>query len=115
MAREDRLGRPRTVQSTISPALDQFSGQPSMDAHPEVESPMSISIRSSIQTVSPQPELEILVNFPSSFASLVDPNAGTDLRYIPTTVVNRINCARIEKLDVESEINYWHNAVLCSV
>ncbi|KAJ8420906.1 LOW QUALITY PROTEIN: hypothetical protein Cgig2_013563 [Carnegiea gigantea] len=88
------------------------NGQSSADAHPKVESPVSASIPG---TVPPQPEPEISVNFLSSYASLIDPNEGTELRYIPTMVVNGIKCARITKLDVKSEISYWQNAILCSV
>ena len=50
-----------------------------------------------------------------SFAQLVDPNEGTELKFVPSNVINGVKCAQIEKTDVELEIQYWQSAVLCAV
>ena len=57
---------------------------------------------------SPQPQL-------SSFAQLVDPNEGTELKFIPSNLINGTKCTQLDKADVEEEIRYWQSAVLCSV
>ena len=46
---------------------------------------------------------------------MVDPEEGTDLKYMPTKLINGIKCAKIEKEDVKQEIKFRHNAILCSV
>ncbi|KAJ8421398.1 hypothetical protein Cgig2_009479 [Carnegiea gigantea] len=51
----------------------------------------------------------------SSYASVVDPEEGTDLKFIPTHLINGVRCAKLEKDDVAAEINYRQHAVLCSV
>ncbi|KAJ8432350.1 hypothetical protein Cgig2_021120 [Carnegiea gigantea] len=51
----------------------------------------------------------------SSFAQLVDPDEGTELKFVPSNIINGVRCAQIEKSDVEIEIQYWQNAVLCAV
>ena len=51
----------------------------------------------------------------SSFAQLVDPDEGTELKFVPSNVINGVRCAHLERTDVEVEIQYWQSAVLCSV
>ena len=51
----------------------------------------------------------------SSYASVVDLEEGTDLKYIATHTINRVRCATLEKEDVAVEIEYWQQPVLCSV
>jgi len=51
----------------------------------------------------------------TSFASLLDPDEGTSLKYVPATEINGKNCAKIDKTDVQPEINYWEHAVICRV
>ncbi|KAJ8431631.1 hypothetical protein Cgig2_001954 [Carnegiea gigantea] len=50
-----------------------------------------------------------------SYAELVYPNEGTELNLVPTKIINGVTCTKLEKSDVEAEINYWYNAVLCKV
>ncbi|KAJ8431897.1 hypothetical protein Cgig2_009964 [Carnegiea gigantea] len=51
----------------------------------------------------------------SSYASIVDPNEGTSLKFIPAMTINGVKCAKIVKEDVNPKIEYWQNVVLCSV
>ena len=55
-----------------------------------------------------------VLNF-SSYASLVDGDDGIALNYIPAQTVNGNKFAHLEQVDVQAEIDYWNNAVLCIV
>ena len=61
------------------------------------------------QSAYPQPQAQ------SSYAQLVDPNEGNELKFVPTHTINGVRCTQIERTDVEDEICYWQSAVLCSV
>ena len=50
-----------------------------------------------------------------SYAQMLDPNEGTELKFIPSSNIRGIQCTKIEKSDVADEIEYWQNAVLCAV
>ena len=50
-----------------------------------------------------------------SYASLVDPDDGTALEFFPVSEINGVKCAKVELTDIEEEVNYWKNAVLCCV
>ncbi|KAJ8424909.1 hypothetical protein Cgig2_001552 [Carnegiea gigantea] len=50
-----------------------------------------------------------------TYASLVDPNEGTALEFIPAADINGVKCAKVDFEDIEEEVNYWHNAVLCCI
>ena len=50
-----------------------------------------------------------------SFAQLVDPNEGTELKFIPAQIINGTKFSQLEKSDVVDEIHYWQSAVLCMV
>ena len=63
------------------------------------------------ETVSPH----IQVNPISTYASLVDPEEGTELKFISTEFIEGKKIAKINKEDVEQEIAYWQNAVIFSV
>ncbi|KAJ8421653.1 LOW QUALITY PROTEIN: hypothetical protein Cgig2_019771 [Carnegiea gigantea] len=62
-----------------------------------------------------QQQANHLPQFHQSFAQLLDPNEGTNLKYIPSSNINGICCAKIDKSDVLDEIAYWQSAVLCTV
>ncbi|KAJ8424385.1 hypothetical protein Cgig2_000586 [Carnegiea gigantea] len=51
----------------------------------------------------------------SSFTQLVDPNEGTKLNLVRTELINGIKSAKLVKSDVENEVLYWQNSVLCTV
>ncbi|KAJ8419828.1 hypothetical protein Cgig2_029728 [Carnegiea gigantea] len=59
--------------------------------------------------------MEVNNHNPNTYASLVNPEEGTALKFIPMTEVNGRQCAKIKKADVQSEVNYWENVVLCGV
>ncbi|KAJ8421292.1 LOW QUALITY PROTEIN: hypothetical protein Cgig2_031131 [Carnegiea gigantea] len=46
---------------------------------------------------------------------LTDPNEGTELKFIPSSIINGVKCTNLVKSDVEVEIQYWQSAVLCTV
>ena len=113
MARGGKCGRPKSAQPCSSSASNTRLDPSSADIHPVEESADPFSERTPL--AQPQPGSAPQVNYQSSYASLVDPNEGTELRYIPASIVNSVKCARIEKADVELKISYWQNAVLCTV
>ena len=45
----------------------------------------------------------------------MNPAEGTNLQFIPTQSINGAKCAILELNDVQTEIDYWKNAVLCSI
>ena len=51
----------------------------------------------------------------SSYAAMADLDKGTSLNFVHSPMVNGMKCAKIEPQDVQSEIDYWKTAVLCSV
>ncbi|KAJ8430087.1 hypothetical protein Cgig2_006539 [Carnegiea gigantea] len=50
-----------------------------------------------------------------SYAAMADPDEGTSLSFVQSQWINGVKCARIESVDVISEIEYWKSSVLCSV
>ncbi|KAJ8421837.1 hypothetical protein Cgig2_004340 [Carnegiea gigantea] len=55
--------------------------------------------------------MEVTNHNPSTYASLIDPKEGTNLKFIPMKEVNGRKGAKIKKADVD----YWENAILCGV
>ncbi|KAJ8421613.1 hypothetical protein Cgig2_010180 [Carnegiea gigantea] len=51
----------------------------------------------------------------TTYASLINPKMGNNLKFIPTDLVNGNVCAKLETEDVLTEIEYWSSSVLCSV
>jgi len=50
-----------------------------------------------------------------TFASLVNPNEGKALEFILATEINGTKCAQLNIEDIEEEVIYWQNAVICCV
>ena len=48
----------------------------------------------------------------SSYATSNKPDEGNTLKFVPGIIVNSVACAKIEKLDIHSEIDYWSTSVL---
>ncbi|KAJ8423396.1 hypothetical protein Cgig2_029106 [Carnegiea gigantea] len=46
---------------------------------------------------------------------MADPDEGTELKCVPIRVLNGVKYAKLEKEDVEAEIEYWQSTVICSV
>ncbi|KAJ8420147.1 hypothetical protein Cgig2_006433 [Carnegiea gigantea] len=51
----------------------------------------------------------------STYASMVDLHEGTELKFVPARLISGVKCAKLKKEDVIREIEYLHNAILCSV
>ncbi|KAJ8443060.1 LOW QUALITY PROTEIN: hypothetical protein Cgig2_004265 [Carnegiea gigantea] len=105
MTRGAKRGRPQMVlQSSTQPTTGMQLGEA------PTPSP-SLSI--------PEENLEEQINETvlifSSYASMVDPEEGTELKFVPTQIINGVKCAKLDKDDVAAETEYWQNTVLCSV
>ncbi|KAJ8423185.1 LOW QUALITY PROTEIN: hypothetical protein Cgig2_026633 [Carnegiea gigantea] len=92
------------VESTYSQVSSTPDKAQTNDTNGTVDAQSDIA-KESNQQVTPQ----------SSYASLVDPEEGSELKFIPTYVVNGVQCAKREKKDVAAEIDYWQQAILCLV
>lgn len=97
--RQHDVSRPRSPEATAAPGSSL--GQAPMP----FLTPRAVHNHSTI--TCPQPQC--------SFAQLVDPNEGTELKFMPIMNTNGIRCTQIEINDVEDEIHYWQSTVLCSV
>ncbi|KAJ8419834.1 hypothetical protein Cgig2_030511 [Carnegiea gigantea] len=53
-------------------------------------------------------------NWPT-YAALVDLDEGTALEFTPAPHINGVVCAKLEAEDIEEEVSYWQNVVLCCV
>ena len=51
----------------------------------------------------------------SSYAAMVNPEEGLELKFIEAPVISGIKCAKIDQQDVIAEVEYWNQAILCSV
>ena len=98
------------------------------EQNPTIESNREEIRRGSNETVAPvhpneqgtqqtgtKMQREVSHQNPSTYASLVDPEEGTALKYMPMEEVNGRRCAKIEEDDIQTEIKYWKNAVLFGV
>jgi len=50
-----------------------------------------------------------------TYASLVDPEEGTTLKYVPMADFNGKQCVKMERSDTRSEVEYWSTAIICGV
>ena len=123
MARGGKRRRPRFVPQTRSPVsaitpVDAISEHNSATVAPIAEegSPVSPLLAGpGIEVVPPASCRSLQVIPISSYTSLVNPNEGNSLKFIPTSIINGTKCDKIMKEDVEPKVEYWKNAVLCSV
>jgi len=68
--------------------------------------------------VTPAPldeEVLQIRNVISFCPAMTDRDEGTSLNFVHSPVINGVKCAKIEPQDIQSEIEYWNSAVLCSV
>ncbi|KAJ8420807.1 hypothetical protein Cgig2_019766 [Carnegiea gigantea] len=113
MARGGRRGRSRQV-ALISQEGDQIEAL--QTSRGEGENQVEVFAAESNRTVTQGAEIaNTQVQIVSSYASLVDPEEGTELKFVSTEIIDGKQIAKIEREDVEAEIDYWQNAVLCSV
>jgi len=116
MARGGRRRRSRLLEQNYQVASAEVPIMGTQSAEPQITLP---EVESANQTNESVPWVEEQannhVNNPSSYASLVDPDEGTDVQFILAEISDGRKIAKIEKGDVEAEIEYWNNAVLCSV
>jgi len=105
MARGGKRGRPRA--------------QPGPPASPEPPPIGQSAIQTPVCTLHPEPTMaENRINETVArpeYASLVDPDEGRALVYIRVSEINGVESAKVELEDVEEEVNYWQNAVICCV
>ena len=45
----------------------------------------------------------------------MDDDVGTNLTYVPSQCINGLKYAQLDKAEVQTEIDYWNNAVLGTV
>lgn len=115
-------GWPRN-RSTASPAKDSSvnanPASPSPSAQPlaaEFPATEPKALSATIRTTSPEhmaPKNQ--VNQSTFYASMVDPDEGNNLDFIPAAKINGVACAHLASEDVEEEIACWSSSVLCSV
>ena len=126
MARGGRKGRTKQARDPVSPgipvaaqegAIEQDSTSMGESSNETVPALNNVSEIEQLQVISPTAPNSSLQSktITSSYAAMVDPDEGTSLNFILSSMVNGVKCAKIEPHDVQSEIDYWKSAVLCSV
>ncbi|KAJ8425740.1 hypothetical protein Cgig2_000800 [Carnegiea gigantea] len=115
-----RRRRPRLVPQT-SQVQDSATLEISPEATgketgpPAATTPQKQIVEHLEEMVQPAPDTASTTPIVSAYASLVDPEEGTELRYMPTTCINGLTCAKLANQDIREEVEYWNTAVLCSV
>ena len=93
-----------------------MSTQPDSESSEETPiPPTDEDVSDASELTATQTDTSLLVNLLSAYASLVDPEEGTDLQFVHTHSINGVKCAKLELNDVQKEFEYWQKAVLCSV
>ena len=116
MARGGRRGRPKKAQSTASsPQLqqkisDERNGEGDSSVSPQLKDIGNETVQTPPTSATSPGHRTI-----SSFAALVDPDEGSSLAFVPTSLIDGVKCAKIDREDVLPEIEYWRSAVLCSI
>jgi len=59
--------------------------------------------------------LDAQASLGNSCASLIDPDVGNSLNFIPAGVFNGTKFVKLKRENVAPEIDYWQNATTCSV
>ena len=107
MARGGRRGRSQLV-SPSSPAAPH---PVLIEDTPSQKDQDSIQVEGLVEefneTVPPRlKQAENQVNASSLYASLVDPDEGTDLKFMPAEVFHGMKIAKIKRHDVVAEVGY---------
>ncbi|KAJ8419487.1 hypothetical protein Cgig2_008717 [Carnegiea gigantea] len=109
MASWGRRGRPKTIAQPSSSPASPVHTQNSIEHFPgSIEAQEASSEIAQNATLAP-------ATIRPTYASLLDSDEGNLLNYVPATIINGKRCAEIAKEDVTQEVEYWQNAVLCSV
>ncbi|KAJ8421702.1 hypothetical protein Cgig2_002599 [Carnegiea gigantea] len=112
-----KRGCPRSVIQS-SPSQTPTRGASFVTAQLEV-TPKAILEENSHETVpgimEKATETLTQVSVQTSYVPMVDLEEGAELRFVPTKLINGVKYAKIDKEDVMQEIEFWQNAILCSV
>ncbi|KAJ8447801.1 hypothetical protein Cgig2_015164 [Carnegiea gigantea] len=117
MAKGGKQGRPRQIQTplttpTVRADVEANFSNVQQESSPTVESSETLVAQKDAEvSVVPSPESQVR----STYASLVNPEEGTELNFVPATLINGTKCAKLCKEDVHEEIEYWKNTIICSV
>ncbi|KAJ8423454.1 hypothetical protein Cgig2_012911 [Carnegiea gigantea] len=60
-------------------------------------------------------QIEVTAQTPGSYAALVDPEEEAALKFIALKEINEKKCAKIEKNDIQSKVEYCANVVICGL
>ena len=117
-----RKGRSRQTAATATDMPGSSNGRGTGSPIPilDQESELENNGEESSKTVNAHQILdEMRENEPdkrtTTNASLVELDEGSALRYVPLTVINCKKYTKIERKDVEQEVDYWSTLVLCCV
>lgn len=114
MARGGKRGRPRLNRGSpeiiCSPSPSTTGGEVIIQSINEEEVNPPQIINEPVTETGPNS-----ARVSPSFASLVDPNEGTALQFLPASNVQGVMCAQLNPEDIAGEVAYWQNAVLCCV
>ncbi|KAJ8422241.1 hypothetical protein Cgig2_030848 [Carnegiea gigantea] len=128
MAKRGKRGRPRVTPSNsderVSATVDDGShsncqyetivdGTPSKSRLGRDEVEPQSQADTNIQEISAQTDVRTQPK--SSYASLVDPEEGNGLKFVPPQIVIGQKCDKIERNDTAVEIEYWANSIHCGV
>ncbi|KAJ8425480.1 hypothetical protein Cgig2_023896 [Carnegiea gigantea] len=116
MARGGRGGRSRLVSpsSPVAPQAVSIAELQSLGDHASHQ--VGVLAEESNEIV-PQVDKQAnnQVKTTGLHVSLVDSDEGIDLNFVSAKVINGKKITKIERGDVEAEIEFWKNAVICSV
>jgi len=107
-----------TVSSLNKDTSSQIEEIESAEEHISLTYDETVQLMLDGQSESPNASIEAISpnrRIVSCYASLVDPNEGTSLKFIQAPLVNGVLCAKIESNDINPEIAYWQSAMLCSI
>ncbi|KAJ8424344.1 hypothetical protein Cgig2_015610 [Carnegiea gigantea] len=96
MACRGRWGRPRQVQPQLSSPVDATPASEDPDAH----SPSKLSLESPILVHPESASTPIPQVTTSSYASLVDPEEGTGLKFVSADEINGVKCTKLNQEDI---------------
>ncbi|KAJ8452493.1 hypothetical protein Cgig2_000082 [Carnegiea gigantea] len=109
MARGGKRGRPRVQTGPPASSDPSTIGQSAVPISASIPQPESTPFQHRINGTGAR------LTQPTTYASLVDPEEGTALEFFPVPEINGVKCAKAELEDIEEEVNYSQNAVICCV